>query len=105
MRFPETIPAGEFRQFNFKLRHTNFFNSQFFPQTILTHIDSLIYVDTDTLFLSSIDLLWRNFNKFNASHMAALAFEHEDSNVSWYSRFAKHPYYGKLGAYKTILVI
>lgn len=31
--------------------------------------------------------------------MSALAFEHEDPNVSWYNRFAKHPYYGKLGKY------
>lgn len=29
--------------------------------------------------------------------MAALAPEHEDPNVGWYNRFARHPYYGPLG--------
>lgn len=29
--------------------------------------------------------------------MAGLSPEHEDSNVGWYNRFARHPFYGKLG--------
>lgn len=33
----------------------------------------------------------------NSSQIAALAPEHEDPNVGWYNRFARHPYYGKLG--------
>lgn len=33
----------------------------------------------------------------NSSQMAAVAPEHEDPNVGWYNRFARHPYYGKLG--------
>lgn len=35
----------------------------------------------------------------NSSQLAAMVPEHEDMNVGWYNRFAKHPYYGKLGKY------
>lgn len=54
-------------------------------------------MDTDTLFLTPVENVWEHFHRFNASQMAALAPEHEDPNVGWYNRFAKHPYYGKLG--------
>lgn len=33
----------------------------------------------------------------NSSQLAAMVPEHEDMNIGWYNRFAKHPYYGKLG--------
>lgn len=33
----------------------------------------------------------------NSSQMSALVPEHEDPNIGWYNRFARHPYYGKLG--------
>lgn len=35
----------------------------------------------------------------NSTQLAALVPENEDLNVGWYNRFAKHPYYGKLGDY------
>jgi UDP-xylose:glucoside alpha-1,3-xylosyltransferase len=57
-------------------------------------------MDTDTLFLTPVEIIWSYFYKMNSSQMAALAPEHEDPNVGWYNRFAKHPYYGKLGTYK-----
>lgn len=63
----------------------------------MENVDSVLYVDTDTLFLTPVENVWEHFHKFNASQMAALAPEHEDPNVGWYNRFAKHPYYGKLG--------
>lgn len=66
-------------------------------QSFLNDIDSVLYVDTDTLFLSPPNLVWDHFYKMNSSQMAALAPEHEDPNIGWYNRFARHPYYGKLG--------
>lgn len=57
----------------------------------------MIYVDTDTLFLGPADELWDIFSQFNSSHMSALALENDNPNVSWYTRFAKHPFYGKYG--------
>lgn len=66
-------------------------------QTVLKDIDSILYVDTDTLFLTPVEEVWKYFGKMNSSQMAAVAPEHEDPNVGWYNRFARHPYYGKLG--------
>ncbi|GLV34171.1 shams [Carabus blaptoides fortunei] len=67
-----------------------------FLPSILTNIDSILYVDTDTLFLTALETVWEHFYKMNSSQMAALAPEHEDPNVGWYNRFARHPYYGAL---------
>lgn len=66
-------------------------------QTLLSHIDSVIYVDTDTLFLGPVDELWQFFYKFNQSQISGLAIEDDNPNISWYPRFAKHPFYGKYG--------
>ncbi|KAJ2953346.1 hypothetical protein O0L34_g936 [Tuta absoluta] len=65
----------------------------FIPE-LITHLDALIYVDTDTLFLGPADELWGYFSKFNSSQLSAMALEHENPNLSWYPRFAKHPFYG-----------
>ena len=69
------------------------------PQALLTDVDSLIYVDTDILFVSPLDKLWAFFKEFNATQLVALAPEHEDPNVGWYNRFARHPFVSPLGGY------
>ena len=66
-------------------------------QSLLTDVDSLLYVDTDILFLRGLEEIWRFFEDFNSTQLAALAPEHEDAAIGWYNRFARHPYYGKLG--------
>ena len=45
----------------------------------------------------SIEKIWSFFQHMNSSQMAAVSPEHEDLATGWYNRFAKHPYYGKLG--------
>jgi len=35
--------------------------------------------------------------RFNATQLSAMSIEHEQTNVAWYSRFARHPYYGLTG--------
>lgn len=62
-------------------------------------------MDTDTLFLTPVENVWEHFHKMNSSQMAALAPEHEDPNVAWYNRFAKHPYYGKLGVNSGVMLM
>lgn len=69
----------------------------FFLQDLLPHIDSLLYVDTDTLFLTPLTNIWKHFSLMNSTQLAALAPEGEDENVGWYNRFAQHPYPGRLG--------
>ncbi|KAJ8945037.1 hypothetical protein NQ318_019032 [Aromia moschata] len=76
-----------------------------FLPNLLENVDSILYVDTDTLFLTPVESVWQHFYKFNASQMAALAPEHEDPNVGWYNRFAKHPYYGKLGVNSGVMLM
>lgn len=71
----------------------------FLLQSVLSHLDSILYVDTDTIFLNNVEDVWRHFSLMNSTQLAAMVPEHEDLNVGWYNRFAKHPYYGKLGEY------
>lgn len=53
--------------------------------------------------MSPVDRIWALFGQFNESQIAGLSPEHEDKNVGWYNRFARHPFYGPMG--KTILII
>lgn len=61
-------------------------------------MDSLLYVDTDVLFLSPLEKIWSHFSRFNSSQVIAMAPDNEVRHTAWYNRFAKHPYYGELGA-------
>ena len=62
-------------------------------------VDRLLYVDTDVLFLRPVEDIWDFFHQFNSTHIAALAWEHEEGTAAWYSRFARHPYYPPHGKY------
>jgi len=76
----------------------------FLPQ-ILASVDSLLYVDTDVVFLAPVEDLWLKLNDFNATQLATMAAEHEHTNVAWYSRFARHPYYGSTGINSGIMLM
>lgn len=80
-------------------------SQRLFLPDILADVDSLIYVDTDILFLTPIETLWEHFYQFNSSHAAALAPEGEDLPTGWYNRFARHPYYGVLGVNSGIMLM
>ncbi|KAL0819616.1 hypothetical protein ABMA28_007698 [Loxostege sticticalis] len=76
----------------------------FIPK-LLTHIDAMIYVDTDTLFLGPVDELWNFFSHFNSSQISAMTLEDDNPNISWYPRFAKHPFYGKYGLNSGVMLM
>ncbi|XP_063989363.1 glucoside xylosyltransferase 1 [Diachasmimorpha longicaudata] len=76
-----------------------------FLPTLLSNVDSVLYVDTDTLFLAPPEIVWDEFKLMNSSQLAALSPEHEDPNTGWYNRFAKHPYYGKLGVNSGVMLM
>uniref|UniRef100_A0A1B6CX52 UDP-D-xylose:beta-D-glucoside alpha-1,3-D-xylosyltransferase n=2 Tax=Clastoptera arizonana TaxID=38151 RepID=A0A1B6CX52_9HEMI len=80
-------------------------SQRLFLPNVLPHIDSVLYVDTDTLFLAPLDDIWSYFKAMNSSQMAALAPEHEDPNTGWYNRFARHPFYGKLGVNSGVMLM
>jgi UDP-xylose:glucoside alpha-1,3-xylosyltransferase len=80
-------------------------SQRLFLPSVLTDVDSLLYVDTDTLFLTPLEEIWRHLSLFNSSQMAALTPEHEDRATGWYNRFARHPYYGPLGVNSGVMLM
>lgn len=72
---------------------------------ILKDVDSLLYVDTDVLFLRPIDDIWDILRAFNSTQLAAMAPEHEIPKIGWYSRFARHPYYGTTGVNSGVMLM
>ncbi|XP_041969095.1 glucoside xylosyltransferase 1 [Aricia agestis] len=76
-----------------------------FIPDLVPHIDTMIYVDTDTLFLGPAEVLWQKFTEFNSSQISAMALEDDNPNVSWYPRFAKHPFYGQYGLNSGVMLM
>lgn len=74
-------------------------------QLILKEVDSLLYVDTDILFLQPVEDIWALLSQFNSSHLAGMAPEHEEPRIGWYNRFARHPYYGKTGINSGVMLM
>lgn len=79
-------------------------SQRLFLSSLLTY-DKVVYVDSDTLFLSSPHSLWEQFSEFNASQLASLTAETESENIGWYPRFARHPYYGKFGLNSGVMLM
>ncbi|XP_072136689.1 glucoside xylosyltransferase 2 [Mobula birostris] len=76
-----------------------------FLPMILKDVDSLLYVDTDVLFLRPVDDVWKFLRLFNSTQLAAMALEHEIPKIGWYSRFARHPYYGVAGVNSGVMLM
>lgn len=74
-------------------------------QLILKEVDSLLYVDTDIIFLQPVEEIWKLLSDFNSTHLAAMAPEHEEPRIGWYNRFARHPYYGKTGVNSGVMLM
>lgn len=74
-------------------------------KVILRDVDSLLYVDTDVLFLRPMDDIWSLFKSFNGTQLAAMAPEHEVPKIGWYSRFARHPFYGVTGVNSGVMLM
>uniref|UniRef100_A0A3Q3JEG0 Glucoside xylosyltransferase 1 n=1 Tax=Monopterus albus TaxID=43700 RepID=A0A3Q3JEG0_MONAL len=80
-------------------------SQRLFLPLILKEVDSLLYVDTDILFLQPVEDIWALLSQFNLSHLAAMAPEHEEPRIGWYNRFARHPYYGKTGINSGVMLM
>ena len=77
----------------------------FFFQLLLKDVDSIIYVDTDVLMLRPPEDLWGFFSRFNSTQLAGMAPEGEVDAIGWYNRFARHPYYGRLGVNSGVMLM
>ncbi|XP_029553012.1 glucoside xylosyltransferase 1 isoform X1 [Salmo trutta] len=80
-------------------------SQRLFLPLILKDVDSLLYVDTDILFLQPVEEIWSLLSFFNSTHLAAMAPEHEEPRIAWYNRFARHPYYGKTGVNSGVMLM
>lgn len=80
-------------------------SQRLFLPLILKEVDSLLYVDTDILFLRPVDDIWSLLKQFNSTQIAAMAPEHEEPRIGWYNRFARHPYYGRTGVNSGVMLM
>lgn len=80
-------------------------SQRLFLPLILKDVDSIVYVDSDILFLQPLDRLWGFLSKFNSSQLAAMAPEHEEPRIAWYNRFARHPFYGRTGINSGVMLM
>uniref|UniRef100_UPI00358E9637 glucoside xylosyltransferase 1-like isoform X1 n=2 Tax=Myxine glutinosa TaxID=7769 RepID=UPI00358E9637 len=101
--YPITFPDGQDKEWRhlFKLCASE----RLFLPSLLKDTDSLIYVDTDVLFLEPVEKLWSKFAQFGPLHLAGLAPEHEDPKAGWYARFARHPFYGRAGVNSGVMLM
>lgn len=76
-----------------------------FLPAILKNHDSVLYIDTDVLFISPVEQMWEHFSLMNSNQIAAMSYESEDFSNSWYHRFAKHPYYGRYGLNSGVMLM
>jgi len=100
---PITFPAG--KEEEWKKLFKPCASQRLFLPSLLLDVDSLLYVDTDTLFLTTPLKVWEHFDLMDDSQMAAVAPEHEDHATGWYNRFARHPYYGELGVNSGVMLM
>ncbi|XP_067247105.1 glucoside xylosyltransferase 1 [Chanodichthys erythropterus] len=80
-------------------------SQRLFLPMMLREVDSLLYVDTDVLFLQPVELIWDMSVHFNSTQLVAMAPEHEEPRIAWYSRFSRHPYYGKTGINSGVMLM
>ncbi|XP_021373710.1 glucoside xylosyltransferase 2-like isoform X2 [Mizuhopecten yessoensis] len=80
-------------------------SQRLFLPSLLPDVDALLYVDTDILFVRPLEDIWAFLKKFNSTQLVALSPEHEDSQSSWYHRFARHPFYGELGVNSGVMLM
>lgn len=101
--FPITFPKENAKEWKKLFKPCA--SQRLFLPLILQNVDSLLYVDTDILFLQPVEDIWALLSYFNSSHLAAMAPEHEEPRIGWYNRFARHPFYGKTGINSGVMLM
>ena len=62
-------------------------------------------MDTDCIVLRPVEHIWQHFAHFDSKQLAVMAPESEVEALGWYNRFARHPYYGKLGVNSGVMLM
>lgn len=77
-----------------------------FLAKLLPSVDSVIYVDTDTLFLRPPEDLWAFFEKFSSKQVAGLVNECEEGQkFCWYKQHSNHPYVKPYGVNTGVMLM
>jgi len=63
----------------------------------LQDIDSVLYLDTDNIFLASPESVWQYFNTMDDKQLAAVAQEEEIPFTGWHYQSSRTPFFGKTG--------
>ena len=72
-------------------------------QSVLKHIDALIYLDADTLVFGNLSRFWLEFSNFDETQIAGAAQNTEPLHtVSMYEPTKGHPYFGPRGMFSGI---
>ena len=65
---------------------------------MLKEVDALLYLDTDTIFLTSPEKIWSHFNVMNESQLVAASLHNDEDTPGWYHSFSgRIPFYGNSG--------
>ena len=63
----------------------------------MLNLDSIIYVDTDTIFLTCPKKFWNIFKNMSSKQIAAVAKEEEIDYTGYYYELSEVPFYGLTG--------
>ncbi|CRL07554.1 CLUMA_CG020519, isoform A [Clunio marinus] len=81
-------------------------SQRLFLPSVLSDVDAtILYLDSDTLFLSPPQEIFDYLRHFNSSQIAAMTPESEHKNVAWYPRFSSHPFYGECGVNSGVMLM
>ncbi|OQV11674.1 putative Glucoside xylosyltransferase 2 [Hypsibius exemplaris] len=76
----------------------------FLPE-VLPSVDSVIYVDADTVFVRSAGDLWAEFALMTGNQMIGMAKDHELDFLGHYNKFSKVPYVPPLGVNSGVMLM
>ncbi|KAJ8050720.1 Glucoside xylosyltransferase 2 [Holothuria leucospilota] len=102
--YPITYPSGE-DQREWKGISKPCSTQRIFIPELLPMVDTVLYVETDTLFINPVEDIWQYLTRFNSTQFAGLSPAHENPADGWYNRNARQPYYGKLGLDSGVMLL
>lgn len=63
---------------------------------MLPHVDSVLYMDSDSIFLTPPETFWEQFNQMNSLQVIGIAQEDEIPGGYYHEKYGI-PYYGNYG--------
>ncbi|CAG7734624.1 unnamed protein product [Allacma fusca] len=76
----------------------------FFP-SLLPKVDALLYVDSDTVFVSELRGIWNHFSKMDQTQWVGVTNEDEPTGDGWYNTKAEIPYFKPRGLNTGVLLL